>query len=311
MNNDKVSWRGSFPAVVTPFRRDGSIDDALFAQNLELLMDEGAAGFVVCGSTGESWSMTVEEKIRLARLAVSVVSGRVPVIVGTGEIRTDHVIEASLGAKEAGADGVMVVPPYYAEVDRNAVLRHYRAVNDAVRHPIVLYNHPQTTGVNLDAIYLDELAELEWVVATKESANNIGQLYDVLFRCGDRLEIMAGYTAKHGAAAAFMGCSAFIGATETQVLGAEGISLFQVAAEGDVEGARRIQRRANALGAIGAIGATPAGLKSAMNLLGRPGGYCRTPIPDLTSDQTARVEKVLDSLDLFSSPACRRKRAAG
>lgn len=306
MNNGKVSWRGSFPAVVTPFKKDGSIDETLFSENLELLMEEGAAGFVVCGSTGESWSMSVDEKVQLARLAVSVVAGRVPVIVGTGEIRTDRVIEASLGVKEAGADGVMIVPPYYAEVDRNAVLRHYRAINEAIRFPIVLYNHPQTTGVNLDATYLEELAELEWVVATKESANNVGQLFELLFRFGDRIDIMAGYTAKHGAAAAFMGCSAFIGATETQILGAEGISLFRVAAEGDVESSRRIQRRANALGALGAIGATPAGLKAGMNLLGRPGGHCRTPIPDLTRDQTEMVEKILDSLDLFKSPACRR-----
>ena len=306
MNNNKVSWRGSFPAVVTPFRKDGSIDDALFAQNLELLLEEGAAGFVVCGSTGEAWSLTVEEKVHLARTAVSVVSGRVPVIVGTGEIRTDRVIDASLGVKETGADGVMVVPPYYAEVDRDAVLLHYSAINDAVRFPIVLYNHPQTTGINLDASYLDELADLEWVVATKESANNVGQLYELLFKFADRIDIMAGYTAKHGAAAAFMGCSAFVGATETQILGAEGIDLFRAAAEGDIETSRRIQRRANALGPIGAIGATPAGLKAGMNLLGRPGGHCRTPIPDPTSEQIAMVEKVLDSLDLFNSPACRR-----
>ena len=92
MNNGKVSWRGSFPAVVTPFKKDGSIDETLFSENLELLMEEGAAGFVVCGSTGESWSMSVDEKVQLARLAVSVVAGRVPVIVGTWEIRTDRVI---------------------------------------------------------------------------------------------------------------------------------------------------------------------------------------------------------------------------
>lgn len=306
MNNGKVSWRGSFPAVVTPFKKDGSINDKLFVENLELLLEEGAAGFVICGSTGEAWSLSVEEKIHLARLTVSVVDGRVPVIVGTGEIRTDRVIEASLGAKEAGADGVMVVPPYYAEVSREAVLLHYRAVNDSVALPIVLYNHPQTTGINLDASYLDELADLEWVVATKESANDVGQLFQLLFRFGDRLDVIAGYTAKHGAAAAFMGCPAFIGATETQVLGAEGISLFDVAAKGDVEGARRIQTRANALGAIGAIGATPAGLKAAMNLLGRPGGHCRTPIPDLSNDQIEKVETILDALNLFRSPACRR-----
>lgn len=307
MNNGKVAWRGSFPAVVTPFRKDGSIDERLFAANLELLMEEGAAGLVVCGSTGEAWSMTVEEKVRLAGLAASVAARSVPVIVGTGEIRTDRVIEASLGVKAAGADGVMVVPPYYAEVNRDAVLQHYRTIDKAVGLPIVLYNHPQTTGVNLDASYLEELAELEWVVATKESANDVGQLFELLFKLGDRLDIMAGYTAKHGAAGAFMGCSAFVGATETQILGAEGISLFRVAAEGDVARARQIQRRANALGAIGAIGATPAGLKAGMNLLGRPGGYCRTPIPDLTSEEIEHVERILDSLDLFNSPACQRR----
>ncbi|WP_162913423.1 dihydrodipicolinate synthase family protein [Rhodospirillaceae bacterium SYSU D60014] len=305
MNNDKVSWRGSFPAVVTPFKKDGALDEHLFTENLELLMDEGADGFVVCGSTGESWSLDGDEKVRLAELAVQVVGGKVPVIVGTGEIRTDRVVDVSIRVRDVGASGILVVTPYYAEVDQGAIVAHYRAVSDAVCCPIVLYNHPQTTGVNLDAGYIAQLAEIEWVVATKESANDISQMYQLLFQFGDMIEVIAGYTAKHGAAAAFMGCPAFIGATETQVLGAEGIGLFALGAAGDVDGARRVQKRASMLGPIGKIGATPAGLKAAMNLLGRPGGHCRSPIPDLSNAQREKVREVLDSLDLFSSPACR------
>ena len=258
------------------------------------------------GSTGESWSLTVEEKTRLAGLAVEVAGSRVPVIVGTGEIRTDRVIEASLAMKGLGAAGVMVVPPYYAEVDRNAVLQYYRSINDAIKFPILLYNHPQTTGVNLDGSYLQELCALEWVVATKEAANNIAQLYTTLFNYGEQISVMAGYILKHGAASAFMGCPAFLGGPDVQILGAEGGSLFWLASSGDVEGARRVQRRANSLAEIGSIGATPAGLKAAMNLLGRPGGHCRVPIPDLTTEQTAAVEAILDRLDLFNSLACRK-----
>ena len=305
MNNGKIAWHGSFAAVVTPFHADGEIDEKKFAENLELLLSEGAAGFLVSGSTGESWSLDVAEKIRLFKLAKQIVGDRVPLIGGTGEIRTDRVIEASFGAKESGMGAVLVIPPYYAESSHNAIVNHFRRISDAVKMPIISYNHPHTSGVNLDESYLPELIDIEWVVATKESAGDFNQLSRLLVAYGDQIDIFTGYSARHGCFGAMMGSPVFIGAMETQVLGAEGFSLFELAGTGQVEEAVAVQKRCIRMSAIGKIGSSPANIKAAMNLLGRPGGYCRNPIDDLTESEMEAVRNVLDELDLFSSPACR------
>jgi 4-hydroxy-tetrahydrodipicolinate synthase len=171
--------------------------------------------------------------------------------------------------------------------------------------PIVLYNHPHTSGVNFDESFLPHLIEIEWVVATKESAGDFNQLARLLVTFGDQIDVLTGYSARHGAFGAMLGSPAFIGAMEPQILGAEGISLFELGATGQVERAIALQKRCIRLGAIGKIGSSPANIKGAMNLLGRPGGHCRNPIDDLTSAESEQVSKVLDDLDVFSSPACR------
>ena len=142
-------------------------------------------------------------------------------------------------------------------------------------------------------------------MATKESAGDFNQLARLHIAYGDQIDILTGYSGRHGCFAALIGSPAFIGAMETQVLGAEGFALFELVASGDIGAAVAVQKRCIKLGAIGRIGSSPANIKAAMNLLGRPGGHCRNPIDDLASAEISEVRKVLESLDLFSSPACK------
>ena len=211
----------------------------------------------------------------------------------------------SLGAKAAGLDAVSIIPPYYAESSRKAIVNHYRRISDAVQMPIVVYNHPHTSGVNLDESILPDLIALEWVVVTKESAGDFNQLARLHIAYGDQIDILTGYSGRHGCFAALIGSPVFVGAMETQVLGGEGFSLFDLVESGDIAGAVAVQKRCIELGQIGKIGSSPANIKAAMNLLGRPGGHCRNPIDDLTPLEIAEVRIVLEKLGLFRSSACK------
>lgn len=306
MDNGKVDWRGCFPAVVTPFTKEGEIDDAKFALNLETLIDEGADGLVVSGHSGESWALAGEEKVRLFKRAVEVAAGRAAVVAGTGDIVTGTVIEHSKAATEVGCAGVMVMPPYYAGLQRRSVVAHYRAISDEARIPIMLYNHPESTGIDLDTSYLEELVEIEYVVATKESTADMVQMATMLDTVGDRMRIFAGHSARIGMSAVMLGSPGFVASMEPQIMGREGFDLFRLSDEGRIEEARKVQMRTLTCSMkIGAIGSFPANLKGAMEMLGRPGGYCRLPIRELDDTERARVHAVLDELGLLGGAAAR------
>ena len=128
MNKGKVGWAGSYVAVITPFTPEGEIDEKAFRANIEFLVGNGADGIVVSGCTGESWSLTAEERVRLFTIALDTVGKGVPVIAGTGGVPTRAVIELSQRAKELGTAGVMILPPYYCMAGRREVIAHYQAI---------------------------------------------------------------------------------------------------------------------------------------------------------------------------------------
>lgn len=300
MNDGKVAWNGNFTAVVTPFTQDGAIDEGKFVENLELLMSEGIDGLVVSGCTGEAWALDGEERLRLFGLAVEAAKGRVPVIAGTGGIITAKVTELSIAAKAAGVDGVMVLPPYYAMINEEEVLAHYRAVSSGAQAPILLYNIPRRTGINLTPELCRRLADVDYVVAIKESSNDFVQVEETLRAVGERIIVFTGHSAERGMAAVLVGCPGFVSSMETQVMGREAISLYRLSAGGDLDAARRVQMRTLALDkAMRGIGTFPANLKAAMNARGRPGGFVRAPLLDLNADQQATVGAILTDLELL------------
>jgi len=304
MNNGKVNWRGSLVAAVTPFTADGAIDEKAFRDNLALLVSEGVHGLVVSGCTGESWAMTLDERARLFHLAVDVAAGKVPVIAGTGTISTDSVIELSRGAKATGADGIMVLPPYHCMAGRREIIEHYRSISTAVEHPILIYNVPRRTGFNLTPDVVEELASLEWVVAVKESSNDFVQTEATIRRVGDRILVFTGHSAQRGVPSVLMGADGYVSSTESQIMGRDAIAMYDLAKSGSIARAREIQMRALALDELlKPIGTFPCNLKTAMNLLGRPGRYPRRPLLPLTVAQVNQVQDVLQQLNLASTTA--------
>jgi 4-hydroxy-tetrahydrodipicolinate synthase len=302
MNHGKVDWKGCLVAAVTPFAKDGALDDKAFAKNVALLVDEGVHGIVPCGCTGEGWALTPDERVRLFRIAVDVVGKRVPVIAGTGTISTKAVINLSLEAKAAGAAGVMILPPYYCMVGRREIIAHYRAISDAIRHPILVYNVPRRTGFNLTPDVVEELAEIEWVVAIKESSNDFVQTESTINRVGDRMLVFTGHAAVRGLPAVLMGADGYVSSTETQVMGRDAIAMYDLAVAGRLAEAQAIQMRTLRLEELlKPIGTFPANLKAAMNLVGRPGGYPREPLMPLLEWEIDQVRHALERSKLTAA----------
>jgi len=301
MNNGKVEWSGNFPAVVTPFTRDGTIDEAKFVANLDLLVSEGARGVVVSGSNGESWALKGPERLRLFSLAKQAIGDRATVIGGTGNIATGDVIELTRAARETSVDGVMIMPPYYCGASRREVVAHYRAISDEARMPILVYNSPKSTGFDVTADVCAELARIEWVVGIKQSTLDFTVFEQTVAACGDTIRVFTGHSAKRGMAAVLAGAVGFVSSLDPHVLGREGISLFELTASGDYERARKVQMRTLALDrGLGGITSGPAVMKAAMNLLGRPGGYPRRPLLEASDSEKDAIRVVLDRLGLFS-----------
>ncbi len=294
MNRDKVAWRGNMPAIVTPFTANREIDEKKFAENIEWLIDQGVDGVVVTGCTGEAWAVTDMEKLKLFRLATEVGGGRITVIGGTGGILPQDTVNLSNAAKETGINGVMILPPYYAMPVHREIVAYYRQVSDEIRFPIMVYNIPSRNGINLTPDILDELADIEYVVALKESQDDFVQLEQAIARVGERILVFSGFAAVRALPAILMGCVGLISSMDAQLMGRDAISLYALAVAREVEKARPLQQRALSLiSELHHLGSEAAVLKAAMNLIGRPGGHVRLPLLDLEGDDLNKVAATL------------------
>lgn len=187
----KVLFKGCATAIVTPFTED-SIDFESLAKLLEFQISQGADAIVVCGTTGESSTMTVEEKLATIEFTIQYVNKRVPVIAGTGGNCTNSCITLSKQAEELGADGLLLVTPYYNKTTQEGLVMHYRAIASSTTLPIILYNVPSRTGVNLLPKTCLTLAEIPNIVAIKEASGNLSQVAEIASLCQDNLTIYSG-----------------------------------------------------------------------------------------------------------------------
>ncbi|MFK7988088.1 MAG: 4-hydroxy-tetrahydrodipicolinate synthase [Sandaracinaceae bacterium] len=183
--------RGTLPALVTPFR-DGAVDEEALRGLVERCIEGGVDGLVPCGTTGESVTLSAAEAREVVRICVAQSNGRVPVIAGVGTVSTAHTIELAEAAKEAGADGLLVVCPYYNRPTQAGLAAHFRAVAAAVPMPTVLYNIPGRTGVDLSVDTLASLSDVSALVAIKEATGNVARAQRILAGCGDRFAVLSG-----------------------------------------------------------------------------------------------------------------------
>lgn len=188
----KIIFKGCGTAIATPFDENG-VNFSEFQKLLEFQVQNGADAIIVCGTTGESSTMTDSERKETIKFAIEVVNGRIPVIAGTGSNCTASAIEMSKFATNVGADGILIVTPYYNKATQNGLIEHYKAIAQAVPNtPIIVYSVPSRTGVNILPETCLELSKIENIVAIKEASGNLSQVAKIASLCGENLNIYSG-----------------------------------------------------------------------------------------------------------------------
>jgi len=302
MKKNLNSWKGCFTAVITPFKKNGDLDRKAFCRNLELLVEEGLDGVVIAGCTGESWLLSDEEKKELFRLSVDQIKGRMTVIGGASQITAEATIPLCQYAKKVGMDGVMILAPPMVHPNAREIYTYFETISDAVDMPILLYNNPRRQGVDLVPEIIRHLVRIKNIVAIKEASKDFMRVSEVIRLVGNKVRVFAGHSSMQGVQAVVMGAVGWVGSLDTQILGKEAIDMYDLVEKGEIEKAIKIQYKCIALeqGMKGKqAGTFPAGLKYAMNLRNRPGGYPRKPILPLTEQEKQYVKSLLRQLNLL------------
>ena len=286
MNRSSINWSGPMPAITTPFHSDLSIDEEGFTANLARLFDAGATGMVAAGCTGEFWALSMDERSRIAELTVAACKDRGPAIIGTGSIREGEIIEQIDRAKDAGADGVLVLPPYFAHLTKAEVIAHFEAIDARASLPIILYNIPGNAGNALTPDIADTLADLDNVVAIKESSGSWTNFHATLLRVKDRIRVFCGPSSAYGVPATLAGADGLIDCFPN-VWAPGCLDMWELARSGRTTEAWALQSTGIALTELfTSEGRTlyPS-TKAAMDYLGFDGGGpMRPPLRDLSAD---------------------------
>lgn len=287
---------GSLVAIVTPFRK-GKVDEQSFASLIEWQIANGTNGIVPCGTTGESATLSHEEHNRVVELTVEVVNRRVPVIAGSGSNSTDEAIALTRHAKQAGADGALLITPYYNKPTQEGLYRHYKAVAEAVDLPLVLYNIPGRTGVNMLPVTIARLSAIKNIVGVKEGSGSVQQASDIVQMCGERLTVLAGDDVLTLPIMA-VGGKGVITVT-ANLLPADMANLVKAFATGKVEEARRIHFKLSPLFAALFYETNPIPVKEALGMMGKIDPELRLPLCAMATDTREKLARVLKDMGLI------------
>jgi 4-hydroxy-tetrahydrodipicolinate synthase len=289
-------FTGSLVAIVTPFRK-GKVDERALAELIEWQIAKGTNGIVPCGTTGESATLSHEEHNRVIELTVEVVKRRVPVIAGTGSNSTDEAIDLTKHAKQAGADGALLITPYYNKPTQEGLYRHYKAVAEAVDLPLILYNIPGRTGVNMLPATIARLSAIKTIVGVKEGSGSVQQASDVVQMCGDRLTVLAGDDALTLPMMA-VGGKGVITVT-ANIVPAEMADLVKAFTAGKIDEARRIHFKLSPLFAALFYETNPIPVKEALGMMGKIDPELRLPLCPMAQDTREKLVRVLKDAGLI------------
>jgi len=294
-----IALKGVIPALTTPFTKDQALDLEGFRDLIDIVIDDGVHGILVNGCTGESWTFDDKERSVMFGVAVNQTGGRVPVLAGCGAICAKDAIAKVRQAEKAGCDAVMIQPPWYVLISLEEVYEYYREILDAIDMPVMIYNIPRRTGINLSVDLVDRLADEPKVVALKESSKDWLLLSAMIRRVKDRIHVFSGYANLLGLAALTEGAVGYVDSS-APVLGKRSLEFFNAATAGDLEKARCLQAKMATLNAgFFGVGTFPAGIKAALDMLDRPGGWPRDPIKPLNAAQQNQIKAVLISAGLL------------
>jgi len=302
-------FTGTGTALVTPFRRDGSLDETALRALIKRQIEAGIDFFVPCGTTGESPTLTHEEHLRVVEITVELAKGRVPVLGGAGGYNTSEVIALAREVAHLGVDGILSVTPYYNKPTQEGLFQHYRAIAEAVSLPIVLYSVQGRTGVNIETATVKRLAEIENIVGIKEASGNVSQMAAILNAVPEDFIVLSGDDAVTLPLIA-LGGRGVISVVSNEIP-AEMAQLTRLALQGDFPAARVIHRRHHPLMEINFVESNPIPVKAAMAEMGLLEPVWRLPLVPPRAENHARIRAVLEALGLVSrSPKVERVHAA-
>ena len=292
-------FTGCGTALVTPFRRDLSLDEETLRRLVQRQIAAGINFLVPCGTTGESPTLTRAEHLRVVQIAIEEARGKVPVLAGAGGYNTAEVIELARELERLGADGILSVTPYYNKPTQEGLFQHYQAIAGAVRLPIVVYSVQGRTGVNVEPATLARLARISNIVAVKEASGNIGQMANVVQEVPPGFAVLSGDDAITIPLMA-LGGRGIISVASNEIPG-EMTQLAQACLRGDFEAARRIQARFLPLMNVNFVESNPIPVKAAMALMGLLDPVWRLPMCPPAAANLTRIEKVLEAVGLTGS----------
>jgi 4-hydroxy-tetrahydrodipicolinate synthase len=281
-------------AIVTPFREDGAVDFDAFQRLARHLVDNGSDGIVVAGTTGESPTLSDEERIDLFRAAIEAVGDDATVVAGTGTYSTAHSVHLSERATELGADALLIVTPYYSKPPQRGIVAHFEAIAQASDKPIVVYNIPSRVVINIEPETITELAQIPTVRAVKQAHDDIGQARHIV-ETG-----LALYAGDDNLIQPFLELGGIGGiCVHTHIVGPQVAEQVRAVLGGDVDRGREIDRELAPAYEILGVQTNPIAIKAALNLLGHAVGGHRLPLVPPTDDEVAAVRSRLEQLGLL------------
>jgi len=304
MNRDSVQWRGYIPALTTPFTADGTLDRAGWSELVGWAVAEGMHGIVVAGSSGEWFTLDFDERVALFELAIAESARRVPVIGCCNALKPRETLALAHAAEDLGLDGIIVAPPPYAVPNEREIVAFYETVAAEVTLPMCLYNWPRGTNVDLGRRLIERLAEIDTVVAIKNSTGSLAGFIDTFFALKSKIrvfgfgsdELSISLLYHHGGDGTIGGGG---------VLGHVHPAFFEAIWAGDLDAAQRYAALDKAFFDFSMspdfaprFASAQAIMKTALNLRGLPGGFPRPPFLPLTEEETDRVRAHLEALDL-------------
>jgi 4-hydroxy-tetrahydrodipicolinate synthase len=288
---------GCGTAMVTPFRKDLSLDEETLRRLVRRQIAAGINFLVPCGTTGESPTLSNEEHLRVVAITLEEAKGKVPVLAGAGGYNTHHVIETARAIERMGADGILSVTPYYNKPTQEGLYHHFKAIAESISLPIVLYNVPPRTNVNIEPATLRRLAEIPNIIGVKEASGNISQITQAIQQVPQDFLVLSGDDALTLPIAA-MGGKGIISVASNEIP-AEMTRLAKLCLDGNFAEARAMQRKWLPLLEVNFIETNPTPVKAAMGEMGLLDPVFRLPLVPPRTENLAKIRSVLESLALL------------
>jgi 4-hydroxy-tetrahydrodipicolinate synthase len=289
-------FEGVLPAIITPFKRNSAMDLDIqgLERNVDFLVSGGIHGIVPCGSTGESATLTFEEHEKVIEIVVNKVNGRIPVLAGTGSNNTAEAVRLTRAAKDIGANGVLIISPYYNKPNRSGLIKHYTKLAD-LDLPVVMYNVPGRTGQNLEPDLVAELARHPNIVAIKEASGNIGQISRIIEETQDEDFVVISGDDNITLPIMALGGAGVI-SVAANVDPERMVAMYEAMKQGEYQKALVLHFALSPLFRSMFIDTNPIPVKKAVELMGMAGGPVRLPLDDLDEKRTDQLRKILATI---------------